>query len=330
MEGTSSPEIQWYYTSDPSLAGVLNSTTLLNTISNSDYSVQSSVRVVNKFNIQLSIRKDNFTISKLDALTVGYYWCGVMDQPSPSQVVHIREQCNISTIHSCSHRVLLSQPSNNRCADAASQNVTIVAAQDLSCHVTTPPPTTTSTSKTVTTHQTTKTTPTETEEYKTSPVSTEEYKTSPVSTEEDKPFSTAPSTTSEDKTPTGIITEEKKPTLTSTTQSELIHTTQETSTFLPTSTTGDVSINVSPQSGGGLPTDVIWLAIGIVLTLLLVGVFALLTVIATLQWKKRKIKGESVRNLTDNNGIDHMPGCFIVQRIVLLTIFGCHCVPVLL
>ncbi len=43
----------------------------------------------------------------------------------------------------------------------------------------------------------------------------------------------------------------------------------------------------TPQGGGSLPTDIIWLAIGIVL---LVGVFILLAVIAALQYKKR-IKG---------------------------------------
>ncbi len=278
MKGTSSFNIQWYYTADPLLAGVLNDSTAYNT-QNPVYSIVASFQASNDY----TIRREHFIISKLDASSVGYYWCGVKDQPAPSQVVHIEQQCNISTIGSCAGDVLLSQASTDRCADASNQSVSIVNAQDLQCEVTTgPPPETTDPTSTGQTTSDSQTTPATT-------------------TVEDKQL---PSTTVVDRSTTETTVDEEKPTTSIRMQpgTVLTPTTQESkemSTSATSPTTTDDGGGGAPQSEGGLPTDVIWLAIGVVLTLLLVAVFVLLTVIATLQWKKRKIKGEEfIQNLT--------------------------------
>ncbi len=147
VEGDSFLDIQWHYSSDPSLVGVTNQSTYYSA-SNSLYSRTESYVILEN---NLNYRRDHFFISKVNNSTVGYYWCSVRGQPTPSQVVHIEKQCNTLAINSCNSPPLLSQGATYRCANISNQNVSIVNAQNLQCKSTstptpktdtTPPPTT--------------------------------------------------------------------------------------------------------------------------------------------------------------------------------------------
>ena len=275
--------IQWHFSSDPSVIGVTNQSTYIS-IPNSLYSVQTTYQIVEN---NVNIRRDNFTISKVNNSTVGYYWCSIRGHSTPSQVVHIEQQCSTSAINSCNSPIipLLSQGSN-RCANVSNQNISIVNAQDLQCDsISTPAPKTDST-------------PLPSTEDKSTPETTtveDKSITELTTTVEDK-SNTELTTTLEDKSITELTTTEDKPSNAQTTQPATdsdIFTMQETSnmeTIASTATTIERGDGTS-QGGGSLPTDIIWLAIGIVLAFLLVGVFILLAVIAALQCKKRRIKG---------------------------------------
>ncbi len=307
-------DIRWHYSSDPSVVGVTNqSTYLVISTSNSLYNVESIYQIIEN---DTNIRRDSCTISKVNNSTVGYYWCSIRGHSTPSQVVHIEEQCSTSAINSCNSPIipLLSQRSN-RCANVSNQNVSIVNAQDLQCDsISTPAPKTDST-----------------------PLpSTEDKSTPETTTVEDKSNTELTTTTVEDKrTPetlttvenTELTTTENKPINAQTTQPSDIFTMQETSkmeTIASTATTIERGDGTS-QGGGSLPTDIIWLAIGIVLAFLLVGVFILLAVIAALQCKKRRIKGIHTNTVSIPLSIylhSHLPGSILCDKLSLLTIFG--------
>ncbi len=264
VEGDLFLDIQWHYSSDPSVVGVTNQSTYIS-IPNSLYSVQTTYQILEN---NVNIRRDNFTISKVNNSTVGYYWCSIRGHSIPSQVVHIEQQCSTSAINSCNSPIipLLSQGSN-RCANVSSQNVSIVNGQDLQCDsISTPAP------KTDLTHC--------------HPLKIKALqkqlllkiqnwrlpKTNPLMLSQRSLLLTVPS----------------------------LYTMQETSnmeTIASTATTIERG-DGTPQGGGSLPTDIIWLAIGIVLAFLLVGVFILLTVIAALQCKRRRIKGIHANSLS--------------------------------
>ena len=138
VEGDSFLHIQWHYSSDPSVVGGTNQSTYIS-IPNSLYSVQTTYQIIEN---NVNIRRDNFTISKVNNSTVGYYSCSIRGHSTPSQVVHIEQQCSTSAINSCNSPIipLLSQGSN-RCANVSNQNVSIVNAQDLQCDsISTPTP----------------------------------------------------------------------------------------------------------------------------------------------------------------------------------------------
>ena len=116
VEGDSFLDIQWHYSSDPSLVGVTNQSTYIS-IPNSLYSVQTTYQIIEN---NMNICRDNFIISKVNNSTVGYYWCSIRGHSTPSQVVYIEQQCSTSEINSCNSPIIpiLSQGSN-RCANVS-------------------------------------------------------------------------------------------------------------------------------------------------------------------------------------------------------------------
>ena len=239
--------ILWHFTQNPQEAGVANNlSTGINTGRNLP-SYTFNPTAVSNSSANRRMRGSILTISKLDDSTIGYYWCSVLGQPNPSQVVHIQE-CPIGIVSSCKESTTLSQTST-RCAESTDQEVSIVEAQDLACELSTAPPTAIPTKK-------------------------DDSNNSPTQTLDNKPETTFTVSTG-DTTVTGS-------------DEEVF------STLATTATQGQPPGTSTPE-GAGLPIDIVWLIIGIVLALLLVGVIILLAVIATLQCKKRRVKGK-VRN----------------------------------
>lgn len=196
-------------------------------------------------------------ISMLDQSTVGYYWCSVKGQPTPSQVLYI-SYCDTSAISSCNTHVVLSQEEGDtgHCADQVDQNVSIVHAQELNCDGTT------------------------------MSISTQPHLTTQTTTD-----GTTLATTAEEKptifhTSRPLATDETSSTKESSTTTEF---NKSTSTLINMEPNIDVGL---PQGSTHPAAENIWLAIGIVLALLLLSVFVLLVIIVILQCRKRGIKGE--------------------------------------
>ena len=275
--------VQWHFTNNTDQIGDVNTSTIDASIPRYSFDV-SAFMLVNNFYIWTY----KLLISKVDSKSVGYYWCSVvasggMVQPNPSKVVHVADQCSIQEVNTCSNTMILLQQSATgvQCASSA-RNVSVVAAQNIDCV-----PSTTAVSEKPTTAVSEKPTTAVSEKPTTPvpPITT----TNSITTIKESTTGSASTLLPPNYKPTTPPVTKPKPEVENSTPTEVVFTsTQRTNNITVSENGTDMS-----QDDPGLPLDVIWLGIGVILAVLLTAVMILLTIIACLQCKKRRIKGKS-------------------------------------
>ena len=229
-------------------------------------------------------------ISKVDSKSLGYYWCSVvsnsgMVQPNPSKVLHVADRCSIQDADTCLSTIIPLQQNVTgvQCANSA-PSVSVVAAQNIDCMPSTTAAVSEVPTKPVLPITTTDLVSETTTMEHVAPTTKEISTTGSASTA--LPPNYKPTTHSVTK-PTTPPATKPKDIEHSTPTTVVLTSTQETDT----KTVSENGTGMS-QGDNGLPLDVIWLGIGVILAVLLTAVMILLTIIACLQCKKRRIKGK--------------------------------------
>lgn len=285
-------DIQWHFTNDSKQAGNVNLISVDYYSSIYSFSV-SPLMIVNNRHIW----EYHMSILIVDQGSIGYYWCSVLPKrqmvfPNPSRVVYIAEQCSVQGLDPCPvdpgvslHR----STDGNHCATTA-RNVSIVAAQDIDCSL--------STTNLATAEATT--------------IAITAKPTSPKSTTTDSPPKETKTNVSPDSFTTQKVTTQKlttgvtglvsspKPKSTTLASTDSMETEFSTSTTVVlTNTSGSTQEMMSENEGSSpednqnmeVETEVVWLSIGVVLAVLLTAVFVLLFAITCVQCRKMRLKG---------------------------------------